>query len=319
MSANIDSMMYVGETPWHGLGTKYETAPTTSKEIIEGASLGWTVSSHEMNTDIDQPVIGYHGIYRDDAKKLLGVVRSHNPIVVQNEDTFVSFEHVLGNELDIETAASLGSGEQVFGCFKLRNHYQVLGDDIDHYFVVLNDHLKVDGKVTVFNTPVRVVCQNTLSAALSATAYKVRIPITEDPMINQDIMGNVFNAMNTSVKILKNRAEKWATRKIDRSQMDLILNELFPYPEPDDEWNKKNDSMQMQRDTFIECMEVDNLDNFRGTVYQVFNALVDYETHYFKNPDKGFDLNYRMKMLPGMGTEPSKTSKFLKMQNKMFA
>ena len=39
MSANIDTMMYVGEVPWHGLGTRYETPPKTSKELIKGAKL----------------------------------------------------------------------------------------------------------------------------------------------------------------------------------------------------------------------------------------------------------------------------------------
>ena len=37
MSANIDTMLYVGEVPWHGLGVKYENLPNllrrSSKEL----------------------------------------------------------------------------------------------------------------------------------------------------------------------------------------------------------------------------------------------------------------------------------------------
>ena len=29
MADMIDSMLYVGETPWHGLGYKYEVPPST--------------------------------------------------------------------------------------------------------------------------------------------------------------------------------------------------------------------------------------------------------------------------------------------------
>lgn len=39
MAANIDSMMYVGETPWHGLGHKYDTVPATPQEIILAAKM----------------------------------------------------------------------------------------------------------------------------------------------------------------------------------------------------------------------------------------------------------------------------------------
>lgn len=319
MSANIDSMMYVGETPWHGLGVKYATPPKTSDEIIRGASLEWTASSHEMSTDIDKVVRDYYGIYRDDYNSLLGVVKTRNPIIVQNSDTFLAFENMLGQDMDIETAAGLGRGETVFGCFKVKNDFKLLDDAVDTYFVVMNEHLKPDGKVTVFNTPIRVVCQNTLSAALSSSSYKVRVPVTEDRNINQEIMNKLYTMMGLGVKNLKAKAEKWATIKVSRDDIDTIMDELFPYPDPEDEYSEKNTAMQIQRDTFVECMNADNLNNFKGSVYQVFNALTDYEGHYFKKPEKAFDLNYRMSKLPGMGTETSLTSKFIKMQEKMFA
>lgn len=321
MSANIDSMLYVGETPWHGLGVSYDTAPKTSREIIDGASLGWTVSAHKMNTDISQPVPGWHAIYRDDNSDILGVVKSFRPQLVQNESTFLAFEQMLGKELDVETSAALGRGETVFGCFKINETFDVLGDEVEHYFVVLNDHCKTDGKVTVLNTPVRVVCQNTLSAALSNSVYKIRIPITEDAGVNQELIGNLFHTMNTSLKILRDKAEVWSTRKVDRDMMNTFLDELFPYPDKEDIYSEKNLKMQTKRDTLMECLNKDNLSNYRGTVYQVFNALTDYSYHYFSKAEKGFDLNYRMSLLPGMGvdTPASMVNKFIKLQNKMFA
>lgn len=33
MAHNVESMMYVRETPWHGLGTRVETAPTSAEAL----------------------------------------------------------------------------------------------------------------------------------------------------------------------------------------------------------------------------------------------------------------------------------------------
>nr|DAY86387.1 MAG TPA: hypothetical protein [Caudoviricetes sp.] len=319
MSANIDSMMYVGETPWHGLGVKYDVAPTSSEEIIKGASLDWTVSSHQLSSDIDSVVPGVSAIYRDDNSSLLGLVNTSVPTLVQNSDTFIALEDMLGNELDVETAAALDSGTQVFGCFKIGNQYKVLDDDVESYLVVLNDHLKSDGRVTVINTPIRVVCQNTLSQAIGSALYKIRIPITDDRAINQNIIGNVFDTVNKSIKVLNSKAEEWSTTAIDRSKMDIVLDTLFPYPDTEDPYSERNMKMEMRRETFAECLKADDLANYRGSVYQVFNALIDYEDHYYAKADKAFDLKYRMSKIPGLRTETSMVQKFIKMQKKLFA
>lgn len=82
MSANIDSLLYVGETPWHGLGTKYESAPTSAEEIIKGAHLDWTVAADPMSTSHHDKVQNYHAIYREDTNHVLGVVNKQYPRLV---------------------------------------------------------------------------------------------------------------------------------------------------------------------------------------------------------------------------------------------
>lgn len=325
MSANISSMMFVKEVPWHGLGVKYEVAPKTSQAIIEGADLGYTVDTTPMYTQLHSSVPNYRAVYRQDTNDILGVINKSRPQIVQNTEMFKAIESLMeSNAITVDTAASLGRGETVFGCFKVSQDFKVLDDQIDHYFVILNEHLKADGKVTILNTPIRVVCQNTLAAALSNNLYKVRVPVTSNLSTNAEIASKVFNSASDSVSYLKAKAEKMVSQKVTREYVETLMDVLFPFVKTDDAIteSKANMNMQMMRDTFIaDCMGADDLANYRGTRYQIFNALTDFSQHAYKNMDKAYDLNYRMSLLPGMGVDnPSKlVSTFLKIQDKIAA
>lgn len=326
MSAAIDTMMYVGEVPWHGLGAKYDTPPETSEEIIHGAGLGWTVSAEPMITERSGKVPNYHCIYRDDTNTPLGVVNQKRLQLVQNTETFGAVDGLLGGDLIFDTAASLSGGEKVFGCFKISGKYKVLDDDVDHYFVILNEHLRPDGRVTVLNTPVRVVCQNTLSAALNNNLYRLRIPITTDTGIKNDLVNKLMDSVGSSIQRLQVMGEKMYEEKINRDGVSLLLDELFPYTgDPhnlDSITSRANQRVEMQREVFCrKCMAADNLGNYTGTLWQVFNALTDYSQHYFSKVEKGYDLDYRMKLLPGMSadTPANLVSKFFKIKEKLIA
>lgn len=322
MPANINSMLYVAETPWHGFGTKYETAPTSSKEIIEGAGLAWSTHAIPMSTSLHGNIQNYHAVYRDDNNQVLGVINKQYPKLVQNVDAFNAFNHMLGKDIDVDTAAALGEGEKVFGCFKIKGNYRVQGEDVDHYLVVLNDHLKGDGKVTILNTPVRVVCQNTLSAALSNNLIKYRIAVTNDSAVNASLALRIMDNVDSSFKFLNKSAEWMLNNKVSKEMIEKLLDELFPYIQVDNDSShaKANEAISELRDTFVSnCLGADNLANFRGTQYQVFNALTDFDGHYFKNTNAGLDLNSRMKRLPGLTSESTVTAKGLKVLQRLIA
>lgn len=325
MSANIDTMLYVGDTPWHGKGVDLTLDPPKSaQDIIRCAKLGWNVDYIKMTTELHGDVPNFHAIYRTDTQDILGVVNKARPRIVQNTDMFNAVDHMIGNQLDVETAASLGIGETVFGCFKIREQYRLLDDDVDHFFVIVNDHLKVDGKVTVLNTPVRVVCQNTLSEALSNSLYKLRIPISADSTVNASLATNLIESVDSAITALQTRAEYMVGQKIDKKYVDKLMDVLFPFHVVDGErlLNPANERIAMTRDTFISnCMGADNLGNYRGTQWQVFNALTDFTQHYHKSANKAYDINYRMQALPGIGqsAETSKVIQFLKIADKLAA
>lgn len=327
MSASIDTMLYVGEVPWHGLGVQYDKAPKSSQEIIDGAKLNWTVAADPMYTEHHSKIPGYHTLYRTDTMDILGVINQKRVNIVQNSDTFNAFNEMIDHSVDFETAASLSGGQTVFGCFKIRSNYTLLDDAIDHYFVVMNEHLRPDGKITVLNTPIRVVCQNTLAAALSNNCYRLRIPVTSDIGINRDLMDKLLVSVDSAISNLQTRCEKMALEHVSRESIEKLLDELFPKTgdpnDPDSLFSKANQRVDMMRETFLsQCMGADNLANFRGTNYQIFNALTDFTTHYFAKVDKAYDLDYRMKLMPGMGavdTPANMVTKFLKIKDRLVA
>lgn len=318
------NLMYVPETPWGNLGTQYEENIDNSVEICKHANLDWAVNAAKMFTSLHTTVPNYHAIYREDTNDILGVVNRLHPDIIQNTDSFHQVEHLIGSSVDIETTGSLNSCKDVFGCFKVRDTFKLLDEDIDQYLVVLNEHLKPDGKVTILYTPIRVVCQNTLSAALHNNVYKVRVPVSTDSGINQTIAERIFEQHKDSLACLEASAKKLYDTKLNTETVGKILDEMYPYMSVDNNsiHAKQNENIEIIRSTFMDsCMEADNLGNFRGTGLQVFHALTDFTQHYFKNVDKAYDLNYRMSMLPGRGvdTETNKVIKFLKIVNTIAA
>lgn len=326
MAANIDTMMYVNEKPWHALGTYYETPPSTPHEIVRAAQMDWRVNTDKMFSALYPNIPNYYAVYREDNSDILGVINKARPQLVQNIDAFNAFEDLIGKEVTVETAASLGKGEKIFGCFEIKSEFTVLGDEVKHYFVVVNEHLKADGKVTILNTPIRVVCQNTLSQALSKNDAIMRIPISDSSHYNSELARQIIAGADHSIKMLNYKAEKLATQKVSDRYVETVLDELFPFvvSSGDESLHEKaNQKVEMMRESFMnECMDADDVQNFKGSKWWIFNALTNFTQHAHKNVDKAYDLDYRMTLVPGLASSESPimlVNKYLKIMDKIAA
>ena len=108
MSANVESMMYVGETPWHGLGVEVEEAPT-SEEAIKLAGLDWDVIPEPIYDRFGRELPGYKVNTRSSDNMALGIVTDRYKIV-QNREAFAFTDELLGMGVRYETAGSLQLG-----------------------------------------------------------------------------------------------------------------------------------------------------------------------------------------------------------------
>lgn len=164
MAANVESMFYVRETPWHGLGTRVNEA-LNSKEALTAAGLEWNVVQEPIYTETEELIEGYKANVRDTDRQVLGVVTDRYKIV-QNQEAFAFTDELLGEGVRYETAGSLQGGRKIWLLAHLPHEYIISGERISPYLVFFNSH-DGSGAIKAAITPIRVVCQNTLNLALS--------------------------------------------------------------------------------------------------------------------------------------------------------
>jgi phage/plasmid-like protein (TIGR03299 family) len=168
------------ERAWHGLGQVVD-GRMTAAQVLKEANLNYEVQkiplSYTGQDGILKNVPQHFGTIRTDTSEILGVVKK-NYEVIQNKDCFNFFDAVVdAGEAIYETAGALGKGERVFLLAKLPDDLRVGGEVIDKYILLYNSH---DGTTSIVAgmTSIRVVCNNTLQAALKEMTNKVRIAHT---------------------------------------------------------------------------------------------------------------------------------------------
>ena len=195
MAAAIEQMMFVGATPWHGLGNQVESDITVADAIV-AAGLDWEVGLKDLQT-VDGVPVNHRATYRKTDGSILGVVGPrYTPL--QNRDSFDWFQPFLdAGECALHTAGSLHSGQKVWVLAQLNrdNSEIVTGDEVSKCILLSNSH---DGTtaIRVGYTPIRVVCANTLAWAHSNTnSQLIRIRHTRSSKSNlenvRDIMDNI--------------------------------------------------------------------------------------------------------------------------------
>ncbi|SDF61873.1 phage/plasmid-like protein TIGR03299 [Dyadobacter soli] len=227
----------VKEKPWHGLGQIVDGCQS-SGEAIQHAGLDYQVVKTPLFTsqihqqlpenitifpDELTTVPGYYATSRADTGKPLGVVGGGYQIV-QNQDAFTFFDSIAdGKGIRYETAGALGAGERIFITAKIDDHIVVGKDDlIEQYLFLTNSH-DGSGSITVAFTPVRIVCQNTLGAAMDAVSSAVRIrhtaSATERLAQAHKLMGLAAKA-SVHAEAVFNR---WAKVKITDGQLKKLI------------------------------------------------------------------------------------------------
>ena len=275
MAANVETMFYVREKPWHGLGTEVQEAPTSAEALI-CAGLNWEILQKSVYSEDGTLIDGYKVNIRDSDNAMLGSV-SDRYKVVQNKDAFRFTDDLLGAGVTYETAGSLQGGRKVWMLAKMPQRYIIGGDEIAPYMVVMNSHDGSSG-IKVAMTPIRVVCQNTLNLALNKAK---RVWTTKH---TENVMNRVHEARETLMLAeaymngLGHEIDALSKIKLtDKKVMDF-MKEFFPVTEDMSEITKKN-NLRLLEDIKQRYWDAPDLVDIGKNGYRFINAVSDFATH----------------------------------------
>jgi hypothetical protein len=193
-----------GETAWHGLGLVLDGACSV-REGFSLAKADWRVLESPVYDADMAPIDGFKQLKRSDNGFSFGI-RSETYKIIQNEELMrvaEAFEHVA----PLSALCVLDEGKKVtFASEIIGQQADILpGDSIKSYLVGVTSH---DASVAfqVMFSPVRVVCQNTLSQALGLAQksdknkrLKVRHTLNSQQLIDRipdilDVQNQKFTA-----------------------------------------------------------------------------------------------------------------------------
>ena len=249
MAANVETMFYTREKPWHGLGTMVAEAPN-SKDALRLAGLNWKVLQEPVYTENEELIQGYKANVRDTDRKVLGVVTDRYK-VIQNEEAFAFTDTLLGEGVRYETAGSLQEGRRVWMLARLPREFIIGGERISPYMVFSNTH-DGSGAVKTALTPIRVVCNNTLNLALRTAKRSWSMIHTGD------ISGKIEEAKNTLLL-----ADEYMT----------ALGQEF------ENLRKIKLSEKQRADMKMRYFDAPDLKDVGNNGYRFVNAVSDFATH----------------------------------------
>jgi phage/plasmid-like protein (TIGR03299 family) len=307
------SMFFVGETPWHGLGTKLEGRPT-SEEAIRAAGLDWKVGLRPlfaaMNVDENgnaaSPAnfkkVAHRATYREDTGEILGVVGpSTTPL--QNVDAFKFFDpFVAGGQAGYETAGALQGGRRVWILAALESDPLVIvpkSDDTVRQFLLLSNSHDGTLAIRVGFTPIRVVCANTLAMAHNDDASKL-IKISHHAKANETLakVGEIMNTVTAQFEATAKQYRELAAHGCNEATLKKYVNLVFN-PKTQIERMKKSlavellaggDGTASDEDVsrsriypkvaeMFEGGRGNDLPGVRGTMWAAYNAISEYIVH----------------------------------------
>ena len=295
MSHNIETMFYAGEAPWHKMGIAVESA-LTSADAIRMAGLDWTVTSQPIQVVGGATIEGMKANVRSSDQKVLGVVTDRYK-VVQNAEAFAFTDMLLGEGVKYETAGSLSSGKRVWLLAKMETA-TVCGDAVEPYLVFTNSH-DGTGAVKVAVTPIRVVCQNTLTLALSSAKRTWSTKHCGDIQGKMDDAKRTLGFATAYVESLKEESEKLTEIVVLAPQFADFVMKMFP---TDSKMSQRQvENIERQRRALAELYNhKDDIQKFHGTAYGVLNAVADFVPHFIPaRQSRSYQENNFMSIVDG--------------------
>ena len=228
MAHMMETMAYAGETPWHGLGEAVSNDLTPS-QMMKKAGCDWTVHEVESFVEFDNRKIptGQKSLVRGtDGKVLTNVGADWKP--VQNEQAFEFFsEYVYAGDMEMHTAGSLKGGQMIWALAKVKESFELFkGDEVESFLLFSNPH-QYGKSIDVRFTPIRVVCNNTLTLALEKETQR-GVRVGHRTEFNGDMVKEQLGIAHEKFSQYKEMAQFLGSKRFTMDSLVEYYNTVFP-------------------------------------------------------------------------------------------
>jgi len=270
MAHMVETMANAGEVPWHGLGVRVP-ADLHPTQMLEKAGLDWTVRKVPAYAEVagERVAVGRSALVRDSDDSILDVV-SDDWNVLQNHEAFEFFHDFVANgDMEMHTAGSLRDGQLVWALAKVNDGFELFkGDQVDSYLLFSNPH-RYGWSIDVRFTPIRVVCNNTLTLSLN-TASKNFVKVSHRRQFDGDMVKETLGVAKEKLIMYREMAEFLGGRRYTGPKLVEYFKTVFPVtggPE-------KKKEMSISASKALDVVHTQPGANFaEGSWWSAFNAV----------------------------------------------
>lgn len=330
------------EKAWHGLGQLVQDFPT-SAEALEFAGLNYHVEKRSLFTvdgsclnecnEVEYSkleVPNYFATIRTDTNEALGVVGKDYEIV-QNTQAFEFFDSIVGGKEGIiyETAGALGKGERIFITAKLPDYIRVGRNDCIEKYLFLTTSHDGYGSITAAFTPIRIVCNNTLNAAMRNKTNCIRLKHTANVQDRLKVAHKLLGLSNQLANELEEVFNHWSRVKITDTEVKKLIQitmapskatiETFRHRSLEDFSSVYKNAVESVFE-YAMSSPTQQEETTKGTLYGAYNSI----TGYYQNVKSYRDEETKFKsIMYGTGLQRSQKafdlcSEFAKTGNSIF-
>ena len=292
MSHEVETMAYANEVPWHGLGTPV-SADLTPAQMLQAAQLDWKVEKKALFVDeLDTQINSHYALVRNTDHRILGICgNEYTP--TQNQEVFEFFDKFCkAGDMKMETAGSLHGGKRVWGLAKINGGFMLGGkDEVEGYILLDNPHIWGKSLQILF-TPIRVVCNNTLTTALRSNNHQENtFRMSHDRAFDDEIKQQAAEKVGLAMKALdvfKDKSEFLASKRAkDQKVLEffskLVNPTLFQTAQEQSEDGTVNRAdlgrVVNRLYELVDTQPGADLKTSAGTWWGAFNAVTYYYDH----------------------------------------
>lgn len=284
------AMVFTGERQaiWHELGTQVGD-DLNPQEIMKAAKLDWDVVKVPLTGMYDGKEVstGSSALLRTSDHSVLDVVpNSWNP--VQNSEAFAFFDEFIdAGSMKMDTAGSIRNGRKVWALAKLNEGFELFGGDkIEGYLLFSNPHY-FGRCVDIKFTPVRVVCNNTLTMAL-ADVSENQVRHSHRTAFDADRVKAVLGIAHTKLQEYEAQATILGNKQYTNDNAIEFMGKVFPVLTQKRESRKV---LSKQAERALEIIEQQPGAQYRpGSYWNLFNAATYVTSNeYGRNDENRLD------------------------------